>query len=61
MGAKTEDGQFDEDSHDVYIPLVRSDNQKVSWPSFLILSQNPFVLTFTGQQAALKSLAFHVK
>ena len=46
--------------NDVYIPLVRSDNickkQKVSWASSLTLSRKPFVLTFTEQQAALKSL-----
>ena len=44
------------------IPLVRSDNicknQKASWEISLRLSGNLFVLTFTEQQAALKSLLF---
>ena len=36
----------------IFSALVRSDNQKVSLASSLTLSRNPFVLTFTEQQAA---------
>ena len=41
--------------HDFYSSgTIRQQNQKVSFASSLALSRNPFVLTFTDQQAALK-------